>query len=109
MSGAEVHIRTEGTWYVQAREQITSACTTGPPVSKRRLSRRCSQSLHSNVWLEDKRQQSQIESKEVETRGNFFHLNDSQTVEQAPKEVVPSPFLEVFKTELDEALSNPIS
>lgn len=42
------------TWYVQAGEESAPWCITCFPVSKRRLSRKCSQSLHSSVCLQDK-------------------------------------------------------
>ena len=43
----------------------------------------------------------------LDERKNKYHHESSQALGQVPRETVESLFLEIFRTELDTALSNP--
>lgn len=44
----------------------------------------------------------------LDIRGSLFPMKTVKRWKRLPKEVVQSPTLEVFKTQLDEALSKPV-
>lgn len=63
--------------------------------------------MHNSSWWEDENQQTFIETRVQQTvyREKPFLHEDSQAVEQVPREAVRSLSLEVFKTQLITALS----